>query len=138
MIKELEPRAGLRTPWNFSTSVFKGYKPDTEKLMFKCFEADWKMIAPNIEVIVKDPAERSRVKELCSEHYKYIRHAYKYSAGVDIINNFPAVGAGEFTHLMQACGDYIDMRIMKTTDIDIAKATVKGKDGIKAKHNNIP
>lgn len=93
---------------------------------------------PNLESIIKDPEERSRIKEHCAENYKYIRHAYKQCAGEDIINSFAAVGSGTFTRLMQNCGDYIDMKVIKTSDLDIAKSTVKGKDGNRPSHKNIP
>ena len=42
----------LKTPWDFYKSIFKVYKPDTDKIIDECFEADW----PNtkIEKIIKD------------------------------------------------------------------------------------
>ena len=45
-------RMNLKTPWDFYKSIFKTYKPDTDKIIDECFEYDW----PNtkIEKIIKD------------------------------------------------------------------------------------
>lgn len=37
----LEGHRKVKTPWDFSKSVFKDYKPDNPKLLDKCFESDW-------------------------------------------------------------------------------------------------
>jgi hypothetical protein len=39
--KLLEIRKHLKTPWDFNKSVFKDYKPDTEKLLNDAFDNDW-------------------------------------------------------------------------------------------------
>lgn len=49
-----------------------------------------------------------------------------------------SVGSAAFTHLMQLCGDYIDGKTMKITDIDIAKSSVKGKDNLKKRTAMLP
>ena len=49
-------RQKLRTPWKYSLSVFRDYKPDTAKILEQCFEFDWENC--KIPRLVKDDNER--------------------------------------------------------------------------------
>lgn len=79
--KFLGDRSKLRTPWNWSLSVFKHFKADNEALLNKCFELDWSRT--KIARLIKDENERQTVKELLRKNYKWFRESYKYISGID-------------------------------------------------------
>lgn len=54
--KGLGNRSKVRTPWDFSLSVFASYKPDNAKLLNNCFETDW--ARTKVDKIVKNEEER--------------------------------------------------------------------------------
>lgn len=39
--KKVRGLTRVKTPWDFSKSVFKDYIPDNEAMLTKCFEFDW-------------------------------------------------------------------------------------------------
>lgn len=61
----------MKTPWDFFKSIFKTYKPDNDKVIEECFEADW----PNtkIEKIIKDENQIELIKEYLKSIYKNLR-----------------------------------------------------------------
>jgi len=79
--KYLGDRQKLRTPWNWSLSVFKHFKYDDERMLANCFELDWSRT--KIERLIKDEVERAEVKELLKKNYKWFRESYKYISGLD-------------------------------------------------------
>lgn len=89
-----------KTPWLFNKSVFSMYKADTERILNKCFFADWEQIQPNIDLFVKDTTDRMDLKNVLLENYKVIRDSYKYLAGQDLLNNFPSIGGTVFGQFM--------------------------------------
>jgi len=127
----------VRTPWIFDKSVFKFYRPDTKTVLGKCFDNDWQLIAAKVEYLIKDPAEREKVKIVLRENYKYLRDAYKYTAGLDFISNLLSIGNNSFTALMQSCGDFVDNKTMKMSYLDLCRVAAKANDG-KARHKMIP
>ena len=78
--KYLGKRELVRTPWDFSLSCFKTYKPDSAKVLAQCFEVDWERM--RLPRAIKDD-EREDLKEYLRPKYKYFRDVYKYFAGVD-------------------------------------------------------
>lgn len=66
--KNLTGREKLKTPWDFSKSVFKDYKADTANRLDECFEFDWE--SSKIPRIIKNEEELSACKE-------YLRSVYK-------------------------------------------------------------
>ena len=78
--KFLGKRDLVRTPWDFSLSCFKTYKPDTAKLMAQCFDLDWERM--RLPRAIKDD-ERDDLKEYLRPRYKHFRDVYKYQAGID-------------------------------------------------------
>ena len=103
-VKKLGGRDGLKSAWIFKTSAFRLYKPDSKELLEKCFLNDWSYIEQKIEYIIKDPGEREKVKMIFKTNYRYLRGAYKYTAGLDAVGNFVSIGANSFTSLMQSVG----------------------------------
>ena len=73
--KFLGKRDQVRTPWDFSLSCFKTYKPDTAKVMAQCFDLDWERM--RLPRAIKDD-ERDDLKEYLRPRYKYFRDVYKY------------------------------------------------------------
>ena len=80
-VKRLGPRHHVKTPWKFSTSVFRMYKPDSQRLLDECFEADWINIESKVEYLIKDEKDRQKVKKYLKSNYKALRDAYKLTAG---------------------------------------------------------
>ena len=127
-VKNLKTRAVVKTPWLFHKSVFSMYKADTDKIINKCFFADWEQIEPNVELFVKDSSDRSALKGVLLKNYKVIRDSYKYLAGQDCLNNFPSIGGTMFSQFMMQAGDFVDNKSVGIKDLDLSKAAVKGKD----------
>ena len=96
-IKSLGPRDFIRTPWIFSKSAFRLYKPDDQNILDKCFENDWSHISANVAKFIKDEAIRENVKALLKNSYKCIKDAYKYTVGQEIVGNLMSIGINSFT-----------------------------------------
>ena len=60
--------ARVKTPWDFSKSVFKDYIPDNDVILAKCFEYDWALC--KIPKIIKDPKELEVIKGYLQTNYK--------------------------------------------------------------------
>lgn len=58
--KNLRGHEKLKTPWDFSKSVFKDYKQDTLAKLNECFEFDWS--CSKIEKVTKGDEEKALVK----------------------------------------------------------------------------
>jgi len=99
-LKKLGARDKLRTPWKFSNSCFKSYKPDTAALLDKCFEFDWEFIESKVEYLIKNTSERENVKKYIKKNYKLLRDAYKLTAGQDAQGNQMSIGKNSFGALM--------------------------------------
>jgi len=69
----------VKTPWDFMTSVFAPYKPDTSKILNECFLFDWDKI--RVEKLLKGEKQLYEVKEYCMKNYKVIRDVYKQYSG---------------------------------------------------------
>lgn len=79
--KILGNRYKLRTPWDFSLSVFLPYIADYDALLTRCFELDWSRT--KIERLIKDDLELDKVKQLCRHNYKWFRESYKFISAID-------------------------------------------------------
>lgn len=96
--KNLTGREKLKTPWDFSKSVFKDYKADTVNKLDECYEFDWE--SSKIPRIIKNEEELSACKEYLKSVYKTIRETYKYYAGVEPAGNVWCIGINIFTELV--------------------------------------
>ena len=65
--KNLTGREKLKTPWDFSKSVFKDYKADSVNKLEECFEFDWER--SKIPRIIKNEEELSACKEYLKSVY---------------------------------------------------------------------
>ena len=135
--KKLGPKKRGKSPWRFSTSAFRNYKPDTQKLLDKCFEFDWLFIQTKVEYLIKDENDRKDVKKYLKSKYKYLRDAYKQTSGEDAKGNGMSIGRNAFSALMQACGDLVDGKTLKLSDVDLGLISVKAADAKKG-NKNIP
>lgn len=66
------------------------------------------------------------------KNYKMLRDAYKLAAGQDAQGNQMSIGKNSFGALMQACGDLVDNKTLKLSDLDIGYIAVKAADMKKA------
>ena len=66
--------------WTVKESNFKSYKFDTDKLLTRCFDFDWK--TTKLGRVIKDKETLARVKEVIRPYYKHIRETYKYLAAL--------------------------------------------------------
>ena len=130
--KKLGARGEQKTPWLHSTSCFKGYRSETTALLDACFEQDWQSIESKVEYLIKKEAEREQVKKFMKKNYKMLRDAYKLTAGQDAQGNQMSIGKNSFGALMQACGDLVDNKTLKLSDLDIGYIAVKAADMKKA------
>lgn len=119
--KELGGRARLRTPWNYSLSVFRDYKVDNPKILDAAFEADWEN--SKIPRFIKDEEERAELKVLLKRNYAQFRECYKFMSGVDPQINLLCVGNNTFSEVVNslhgAHGGFIDGKNINLADLDL-------------------
>jgi hypothetical protein len=98
-IKNPEDRKALERPktgWNFSVSIFKDYKGETDRLVYECFEFDWKCIKmPKISNSTED-----EFRESCLMIYPFLRQIYRRLSASGVTDIILAVGWNEFRNLM--------------------------------------
>eukprot|EP00357_Protocruzia_adherens_P001184 CAMPEP_0115016550 /NCGR_PEP_ID=MMETSP0216-20121206/27513_1 /TAXON_ID=223996 /ORGANISM="Protocruzia adherens, Strain Boccale" /LENGTH=922 /DNA_ID=CAMNT_0002387047 /DNA_START=323 /DNA_END=3091 /DNA_ORIENTATION=+ len=119
-----KPRQGLQklpqkerppTPWSVERSIFKGYKPDSQSLLNRCFEVDWN--CSRIPRLIKDAEQCEAVKEIFRENYRVIREVYKVLAACNVQGLTFAVTLNTFTEFCNSTG-IIDGRAMQLADVD--------------------
>jgi hypothetical protein len=79
--RNLKGREKVKTPWDFSKSVFRDYKADNADKLEECFEFDWS--CSKIEKVIKGEEETALCKAYLKSIYKIIRETYKYFSAVD-------------------------------------------------------
>lgn len=118
--KGLGNRNKVRTPWDFSLSVFAPYKPDTTRLLNDCFEADWDRT--KILRIVKNEEERERLKTYVRSVYKWFREVYKFTSGSDPMNDIFCIGVNVFSDLIiSGTKSLVDGKSLKLSDLDLER-----------------
>jgi len=118
--KGLGNRSKVRTPWDFSLSVFASYKPDTVKLLDNCFETDW--ARTKVEKIVKNEEERELFKNYCRSIYRYFREVYKYVAGSDPMGDVFCIGVNVFSEIITGgMPGFVDGKFLKVADLDLER-----------------
>eukprot|EP00347_Sterkiella_histriomuscorum_P005610 403355936 len=123
LAKSLVQRDKVKTPWDFFKSVFKDYKADNPLLLNNCFEHDWS--CTKLEKIIKDLTDQNKTKEFLRTRYKLLRDAYKYYSGVDPVGNVCCIGTNVFTEMVSNCGDMIDQKTLKLSDLDLEFVATK-------------
>ena len=118
--KGLGNRSKVRTPWDFSLSVFASYKPDTVTLLNNCFEKDWSRT--KVDRIVKNEEEREKLKTYMRGIYKWIREVYKFIAGSDPMNDIFCIGVNVFSDMITSgMPGFIDMKYLNLSDLDLER-----------------
>lgn len=115
--KQLKALQRVPTPWDFFSSVFSKYVPDSEKKLSKCFDFDWQQT--RLENLIKKEDQVVKVKDYLRANYKYIRDTYKYFAGLEPIGRLPCIGSQTFVLIVSSCPDLIDGKYLKAADCDL-------------------
>lgn len=131
-IKECEPRLlfkemvkkGKKTDWKIENSIFKDSLIDTDNLLAKCFEADWKNVKPPTMLEV----ELEVCRGLLKAHYKKIYIIYKYYSILGRTENVFAINKTVLTdllvHKMNAC------KPEDLVEFDLTFTTIKGRQKV--------
>ena len=118
--KGLGNRNKLRTPWDFSLSVFASYKPDNPRLLNDCFEMDWNRT--KVARIVKNDEEREKLKTYIRSIYKWFREMYKFFSGSDPMDDIFCIGTNVFSDLViNVIPSMIDGKYLKLSDLDLER-----------------
>lgn len=112
----------LATPWSFFNSVFKSYKPDTNKLLDNCFEIDW--VNTKCQKLLKGEADD--IKKYMKSIYKKIREVYKYYSGVSPLGRIACVGSGTLGEMLTHCNEFIDGKTVRLSDVDLQVIACNG------------
>ena len=89
-----------RIKWTLSTSIFKDYRLDSEKILLECFEFDWHH--SRISNFVRNSDDQEKVKNCVKHYYPLLKLAYKTLSaygGSDIFS----IGTNIFTDFMNEC-----------------------------------
>lgn len=84
-----------KSPWNFNTSIFKDYQKDTEELLDRCFEFDYK--CSRIHTLF-DKSKEKEVKAVLRKFYLKMKNTYKYYSALTV-SDIWCVGRNNFTDL---------------------------------------
>ncbi|CEM39209.1 unnamed protein product [Vitrella brassicaformis CCMP3155] len=107
-VQQLRPRV---------PSLFASYRLDTNDLLNKCFEEDWRR--SKLNKYVKDVDTRQRLKEILRPHYNSLRLIYKHFAALEKADTaIPALALNDFTEILETF-DIIDDRTCKLKDGDM-------------------
>ena len=104
--------------WEMNNSFFSKYKIDNDSLMAQCFDFDWK--CSSIERLVKNDEEREEIMKYLRPRYGTFREAYKHLACLAPSAEIPSLGANLLSELLLRCGDFVDYKYIKISDVDLA------------------
>ena len=104
--------------WEMNNSFFSKYKIDNDSLMAQCFDFDWK--CSSIERLVKNDEEREEIMKYLRPRYGTFREAYKHLACLAPSAEIPSLGANLLSELLLRCGDFVDYKYIKLSDVDLA------------------
>lgn len=96
-----------KAKWSLPISLFKDYQKDTEELLDKCFDFDWK--CARISTFV-DSSEEEKVKKTLRYYYGGMKNLYKYYSGVSATEVW-CIGKNLFTDLVSNQMDLFDQRL---------------------------
>jgi hypothetical protein len=54
-----------------------------------------------------------------------MRETYKHYSGVDPLSNIPCIGTNVFTEIVSNCGDLVDNKTLKISDLDLEFVATK-------------
>lgn len=107
-----------KSPWSIAKSFFAKYKFDTDDVLARCFEFDWK--CSTLDRKIRDPQDKEAVKDFLRPKYGLFREAYKHLACVAPAGNTPSIGTNVLTELMLRCNEFVDYKLIKLSDVDLA------------------
>ncbi len=82
----IPPKEEKQKPdWDFKNSIFKDYVIDTDELLRKCFEFDFK--CSKIPRLVKNEEDLLATKETMHRHYRAYKSCYKAYASMNPIGD---------------------------------------------------
>ncbi|OMJ79651.1 hypothetical protein SteCoe_20271 [Stentor coeruleus] len=110
------PDAPITAEWQLGNSIFANYYCETEELLNRCFEFDWK----NTKMlrVIKNDTLRDRIKELVRPYYKFIRKTYRLYAAIGTNGSIFSINLAILTELCQKC-EIFDKNF-KISDVDLA------------------
>mmetsp|Transcript_12226 Transcript_12226/g.16601 ORF Transcript_12226/g.16601 Transcript_12226/m.16601 type:complete len:95 (+) Transcript_12226:526-810(+) len=70
--------------------------------------------------MLRDPIEKDAVVKFLKPRYGLFREAYKHLSCIAPAGNVPSLGTNVLTELMLRCNDFVDYRLTKLSDVDLA------------------
>jgi hypothetical protein len=108
----------VKTPWDFKKSVFKEYLRDTDEILARCFDKDWKDSKMPKMLEKKPEEERKKIYDYLKMNYKGIREMYKFYAGIQTNNGVPSIGSNTFGDCVNSF-NIVDGDLLKLSYLDI-------------------
>jgi len=116
-LKKVSKKANNQSGWTLATSVFKGWKDETEKMMEKCFKADWSKCEYKLKRFIKNPDDLYAVKDILEEHYVDLMNIFKYNCCFEMGEDPFDIQINGTMEFCSTC-DIIDTADAKTADLD--------------------
>ena len=70
--------------------------------------------------MIKDPQAKDDLIKFLRPRYGLFREAYKHLACIAPAGNVPSIGTNVLTDLMLHCNEFVDYRLTKLSDVDLA------------------
>jgi len=70
--------------------------------------------------MLKDPIQREEIIKFLKPRYGLFREAYKHLACLAPAGNVPSLGTNVLSDIMLRCGDFVDYKLLKLSDVDLA------------------
>ena len=86
--------------------------------MATCFDFDWS--CSTLDKNIKNPLEKEEIIKFLRPRYGLFREAYKHLSCVAPAGNVPSIGTNVLSDLMLRCGDFVDYKLTKLSDCDLA------------------
>ena len=69
--------------------------------------------------MIKDPHDREEIIKYLRPRYRIFRESYKYLSCLAPAGNIPSLGTNALTDIMLRCGDFVDYKMIKLSDVDL-------------------
>ncbi|KAL4496017.1 hypothetical protein ABPG72_015439 [Tetrahymena utriculariae] len=106
--------------WCFEISLFRTYIRDSEDLLNKCFEFDWKN--SRCERVFNQSGDALLCKQFMKKNYRMIKNCYKFFSSVSMVGDVPGIAQNQFSNLLIKC-KVADGKLLKISDGDICFIT---------------
>ena len=111
-----------KPPWSIPISIFRDYKIDTEQLLIKCFEADWRDVKPP-----KLGDEEPGIKSALIKKYSLFKENYKVLAAIGRTNGILSIGWLTYNEFVCNKIKLVDGQIIKLPTSDILFKQINGR-----------